>query len=95
MTTRRMTVTERALLARAAASRHRVGCVLIGFRTGRRNSSYGSREAHALGRLVRAGLVVIVSQQSHVDCRSRYSDHYTETVYRLVETPSAPTGEPQ
>ena len=82
--------TERLLLARARDRGW--GGVTTGYRTGRKNSGYGGRESEALGKLVRRGLVRIVSQVSRVDSRSAYSDHWTETRYELVKPEPKPEG---
>lgn len=82
-----LTKTEQVLLERAARTGR--GGVTSGYRTGRKNGGYGGRESAALGKLVRAGLVRIVSQQSHADSRCRYSDHWHETVYEIISQASA------
>lgn len=82
---RKLTKTQTALLERAKTSRHRQATVRHGFRTGRKNSNYGSRECAALGELVRMGMVRILSQRSYVDAHCWYSDHWTETIFELVE----------
>lgn len=77
-----MTKTELKLIEKALEHGGRY-CVTTGYRTGRKNGGYGGRECSALGKLVRSGLVKIVSQTANLDCQDRYSDHWTETVFVL------------
>lgn len=88
----KLSKTEQLLLDRAKDT-GRSG-VTIGYRTGTKRGLWGGRESDALAKLVKKGLVRIVSQESRVDSGPRYSDHTTDTVYELVKTCGCMTEDP-
>lgn len=77
-----MNKTELALLQRIDSCPHKITAVIHGYRTCRKNGSYGSREFNALISLRNKGVIKIVKSDSHTDCRNRYSDHWTEVVIK-------------
>lgn len=79
-----MNVTEQKLIDRAKSSGRNVGAICHGYRSGRKNGRYGSREANALHSLMAKGIVRVLKVESYRDCRQTYSDHWTEAVYELV-----------
>jgi hypothetical protein len=79
-----MNKTEQELLDRINNSHHKVTGVVHGYRTGRKNGSYGGREFNAMISLRDKGIIKIVKTEQYIDCRSRYSDHWSEAVIALA-----------
>jgi len=79
-----MNKTEQALLSRIDANPHKITVVLHGYRTHRKNGSYGNREFNAMIALRDKGIIEIVKHQSYQDCRNSYTDNWTEAVIRRV-----------
>lgn len=76
--------TELALLQRIDSSPHKIAVVMHGYRTMRKNGSYGQREFKAMISLRDKGIIKITNSTSHIDCRQRYSDHWTEVVIERI-----------
>lgn len=56
-------------------------CVVMhGYRTGRKVGAFGNRMFNAAIKLRDAGLVTFKSSDSYIDCKSCYSDHWSEIV---------------
>lgn len=79
-----MSKTELALLQRIDSCPHKNTSIIHGYRTLRKNGSYGNREFKAMISLRDKGVIKILQSESHLDCRQRYSDHWTEVVISRV-----------
>ena len=77
-----MTKTQVALLKRIDESPHKSTCVLWGYRTHRKNGSYGNREFSAMIKLRDAGIIVIVNSTKHQDCGRTSTDNWHETIIK-------------
>lgn len=81
---KKLTKTESALLARIDSDPSKKTCVMSGYRTYRKNGSYGNREHSAMISLVKRGIVKIVSSSNYQDCCRTYTDNWTESVIARV-----------
>lgn len=63
----------------------KVWVVIHGYRTGRKSPWFGTREWKAAISLRDKGLVVFKRIGNFVDCKSAYSDHWSEIVVTLPE----------
>jgi hypothetical protein len=79
-----MNKTEQALLQRIDSCPHKNTSIIHGYRTLRKNGSYGNREFNAMISLRDKGIIKIVKHEKFMDCRQRYSDHWSEVVIERV-----------
>jgi hypothetical protein len=79
-----MTKTQLALLKRIEESPHKQTCVIWGYRTHRKNGSYGSREFNAMIALRDAGVIEIIKSLNHQECGRSCTDNWHETVISLA-----------
>jgi len=75
-----MTKTQLTLLQRIDQNPRKITTVIHGYRTCRKNGSYGKREFNAMISLRDQGIVKILKSESYRDCNRHYSDHWSEVV---------------
>jgi hypothetical protein len=80
--TMKLSKTEQALLDRIDKDAQKTTSIMHGYRTGRKNGSYGAREHNAMISLRDKGIIVIVKHESFVDSRNLYSDHWSECIIK-------------
>lgn len=63
-----------------------INCVTIisGYRTSRKNGRYGERSYQAAKSLIAAGIARKVDFVSQVDCRNKFTDHWSELTIELI-----------
>lgn len=77
-----MSKTEQALLKRIDESPHKVASIIWGYKTHRKNGSYGNREFNAMIKLRDAGLIEIFKSTKGQDCGRFNTDNWHESVIR-------------
>jgi len=79
-----MTKTQLTLLQRIDNHPNKLTSVIHGYRTNRKNGSFGNREFNAVISLRDQGLIKIVKHENFVDCKNSYSDHWSELIISRI-----------